>query len=317
MMGFLVFRERMREVYGKYGAYIRPAVKFLLMAAVLTVINQNIGFMTKLQSPLLTVMISAVCGALPYGLISIIAGVFALMHISSVSFEIALLTGAFMIIIMLLYYGFQPKDSYLLLLTPLLFFMKIPYTVPLLVGLSTGLISVIPVSCGVCIYYIFLYIKQNAGVLTGAGSVDIAQKYGQIIKNLVSNQLVFVMILAFAVGILVVFIIRNTSVDYSWTIAVAGGAVAQLAVIFAGDFLFNITIEIFPLIISMLVSVAIAIIYNFCVFTVDYSRTEYLQYEDDDYYYYVKVVPKIAVSTPDVKVQQINARKSGRHGRTV
>ena len=40
--------------------------------------------------------------------------------------------------------------------------------------------------------------------------------------------------------------------------------------------------------------------------------TEYLQYEDDDYYYYVKAVPKIAVSAPDVKVQKINARKSSK-----
>jgi hypothetical protein len=42
---------------------------------------------------------------------------------------------------------------------------------------------------------------------------------------------------------------------------------------------------------------------------VDYSRTEYVQFEDDDYYYYVKAVPKLTVSAPDVKVQKINARK--------
>ena len=50
-------------------------------------------------------------------------------------------------------------------------------------------------------------------------------------------------------------------------------------------------------------------IYTFFVFAVDYSRTEYVQFEDDDYYYYVKAVPKLTVSTPDVKVQKINARK--------
>jgi len=59
----------------------------------------------------------------------------------------------------------------------------------------------------------------------------------------------------------------------------------------------------------MLISVLIALIYTFFAFSVDYSRTEYLQYEDDDYYYYVKAVPKIAVTAPDVKVQKINSRK--------
>ena len=45
-------------------------------------------------------------------------------------------------------------------------------------------------------------------------------------------------------------------------------------------------------------------------FSVDYSRTEYVQYEDDEYYYYVKAVPKINIVNAEVKVKQINARKT-------
>ena len=33
------------------------------------------------------------------------------------------------------------------------------------------------------------------------------------------------------------------------------------------------------------------------------------RFEDDDYYYYVKAVPKIAISRTDVKVQEINKVK--------
>ena len=51
---------------------------------------------------------------------------------------------------------------------------------------------------------------------------------------------------------------------------------------------------------------ALAAVYHFFVFAVDYTRTEYVQFEDDDYYYYVKAVPKIAISLPDVKVQRFN-----------
>jgi hypothetical protein len=46
------------------------------------------------------------------------------------------------------------------------------------------------------------------------------------------------------------------------------------------------------------------------VFTVDYSRVEHVQFEDDDYYYYVKAIPKITVTTPEVSVKRINARRS-------
>ena len=37
----------------------------------------------------------------------------------------------------------------------------------------------------------------------------------------------------------------------------------------------------------------------------DYSRTEYVQFEDDEYYYYVKAVPKNTVAVPQKRVKTI------------
>ena len=109
------------------------------------------------------------------------------------------------------------------------------------------------------------------------------------------------------------FILKNLSVDYSWSIAIVAGVITQLAVIFIGDFNFNLPVSAGSMIFGIVASVVIALIYQFFVFAVDYTRTEYLQYEDDDYYYYVKAVPKLTVSAPDVKVQRIYSRKNVRH----
>ena len=38
-----------------------------------------------------------------------------------------------------------------------------------------------------------------------------------------------------------------------------------------------------------------------CSLQLNFRRTEYVQYEDDEYYYYVKAVPKINVAGEDVK----------------
>jgi len=89
--------------------------------------------------------------------------------------------------------------------------------------------------------------------------------------------------------------------------------ITELIVIFIGDFNYNLPVDLVSMILGILVSVIIALIYQFFVFAVDYSRTEYLQYEDDDYHYYVKAVPKIAVSAPDVKVHRIYSRKTGKN----
>ena len=53
----------------------------------------------------------------------------------------------------------------------------------------------------------------------------------------------------------------------------------------------------------------IGFIMEFFLFSVDYSRTERLQFEDDEYYYYVKAIPKISVTAPEKTVKHINERK--------
>ena len=312
MMALLVFREKLRDFYGKYDAYLIPLIKLSLSLTVFFLINTNIGYMEKLKSPAVLAVLCAVCSFLPYGVIAFLAGVVLLAHISSVSLEMALILAVLLIMVVVLYYGFQPGDSYLLLLTPIFFHLKIPYAIPLLAGLSGSLVSVVPVSCGVFLYYIIQYVKQNAGVLTNDASLDIIQKYMQIIRNMMPNNFMMAMIVTCAVGILVVYLLRMLSVDYAWQIAIVAGALAQLAVVFVSDFLFDVSVPMAELLVGTLVSIALAEVYHFLIFAVDYSRTEYLQFQDDDYYYYVKAVPKITVSAPDVKVQKINSAKKRR-----
>lgn len=306
MMMFLVLKERLRSFYGKYGAFTNGAIKFGYSLMAILMLNQNIGFMTKLKNPFVPLVLALVCAFLPSGAIAFLLAAIMLMHIYTVSFEIALITAVFLIIVALLYYGFQPGDSYWLVLTPVAFILKIPFAVPLLAGLSGSLVTVIPVSCGVVIYYVLMYVKQNAGVLTNDASVDITQKFVLIIKALVSNKFMLVMICMCVVGILVVYLLKTLSIDYAWILAIILGTIVQLAAVFVGDYLFDVSIPIGELVVGAVIALVLAGLYHFFVFAVDYSRTEYTQFEDDDYVYYVKAVPKVAVSKPDVRVQRIN-----------
>ncbi|MBQ7795338.1 MAG: ABC transporter permease [Lachnospiraceae bacterium] len=312
MMELLVFKENLKRFYGKYSIYIIPIVKFVLGAAAFFLINSNIGFMERLTNPLVPVVMGLVASFVPCGATAFFAGCFIIVHVSRVSLEVALILCMFILAVIMLYYGFRPGDGYLLLLTPMLFFLKIPYVVPLIVGLSGSLVSIVPVSCGVCIYYIVMYMKQNAGVLAGSSVSELAERFIQIAKSVFGNELMWVMVIAFAAAILVVFIIKNLSLDYAWSIAIIAGVITELIVIFIGDFNYNLPVSLVSIILGILVSVILALIYQFFVFAVDYSRTEYLQYEDDEYHYYVKAVPKIAVSAPDVKVHRIYSRKNVR-----
>ena len=103
---------------------------------------------------------------------------------------------------------------------------------------------------------------------------------------------------------------KRQSVDYAWNVAIVAGAVTNMLVILVGTFFFELSGNIVGLILGNLVAMIAAFILQFFVFSVDYSRTEYVQYEDDDYYYYVKAVPKMNIAAPNVKVKKINVRRN-------
>ncbi len=315
MIALLVLREKIRQFYSRFDIYVHALVHFLLSFVTFFLLNRSLGFMTRLNNVAVVLVLSLVCSFLPYGAITFLAGIVLLAHVASVSLELALLLLVCLLIVTVLYYGFQPGDSYLLLLTPIFFYLKIPYAIPLLVGLSGKMVSAIPVGCGTFLYYVIQYVKKNAGVLTNDASMDITQKFVQIINSVISNRLMMVMVGAMMAGVVVVYLIRRLSVDYSWIIAIVSGAVAQLAVIFVGESTFDVSVNMGQLFGGILISMLIAGIYNFMIFAVDYSRTEYTQFEDDDYYYYVKAVPKMTIAAPDIKVQKINSSKHGKSSR--
>ena len=313
MMGLLVFKERLKAFYGKNSAFVIPVLKFIVGFTAIFLINRNAGFMPKISGPFVPVAIGLVSTCLPYGTIAFLAGGFLLIQLYAASLEVAVITCIFLLIVVLLYYGFQPGDSILLLATPILFFFKVPFAIPILVGLAGSLVSVIPMSCGIFIYYVIMYVKQNSSFLAGSEQVEMTQVFAQVVKSLIGNQTMLVMVAAGCLGVLVVHVVKNLSINYTWGTAIAAGSIIQLIVIFVGDFKFGVSVSVPGLIIAIILSAAVAGVYHFFVFAVDYSRTEYVQFEDDDYYYYVKAVPKIAVTKPEVKVQKINTRRTPKH----
>ena len=311
MTSLLLFKEYLKGFYNKYSYGIQPVIRFLFALSIFMALNMNIGYMTRLTNPLVTLLLCLVCAVLPYGAIVFLGGCVMVAHVYAVSVEMAIITLVLILAVAILYFGFKPGDSFLMALTPLAFLIKMPYAIPLLVGLGGGVASVIPVSCGIFLYYLLMYVKQNASALTSEATEDLVQRYVQIIQSILFNQNMMIMIATFAVGIIVVYLIRRLSMDYAWIVAVVAGSVAELLVAFVGDFVFGVSVAPGELIIGLLLAAVIGLIYNFFIFSVDYTRTEHVQFEDDDYYYYVKAVPKMTVSTTQVKVQKISARKKG------
>jgi hypothetical protein len=69
---------------------------------------------------------------------------------------------------------------------------------------------------------------------------------------------------------------------------------------------FNVSINAGKLILMSLFSGLIAIVLEFFKRVLDYTAIERVQFEDDDYYYYVKAVPKVNVSIPRHSVKRMS-----------
>ena len=278
MMGLLVFKERLRIFYAKNSQIVIPAVKFAVAFMAFYLIGKNTGFVEKLNSPLMPAVMGLVGAAVPYGVTAFLAGAFLMAQLFAVSLEVAAITLVFLMIVVLLYYGFQPGDSVLLLVTPIMFFLKIPFAVPLLVGLGGSMLSVIPVSCGAFLYYVILYVKQNAGVLSGSAQTELTQLIIQLVKSLVTNQAMLIMVAAMAL------LHPFGAYDKEYGRLTTPGElpsrrelIVQLLVIFIGDLRFDASVSVLEVTAGMAVSAAAAAVYHFFVFAVDYTRTEYVQ----------------------------------------
>ncbi len=305
MTNLLVLREQLKRFYGKYEVYITPALKFLLAFVSFTMINQTIGYMSALNSMAIVLILALLCSFLPMNLTVVLAAGVALAHLYAFSLECAVVALAVFLLMFILYFRFSPKDTVVVLLTPLFFILKIPYAVPIAMGLIGTPASAVSVACGVIVYYVIGYMNESASVLNTFDAEGAVEKFRFIIDGVLGNKTMLIMVVAFAVTIVVVYFIRRLSVDYAWTIAIITGALVDILVLLFGDLMFNTNVSIIGLIVGSVISVLLIKVLEFFVFNVDYSRTEMVQFEDDEYYYYVKAVPKNTVATPEKRVKTI------------
>lgn len=309
MTKLLVVREYLKHFYSRYEIYIQPVWKLLLAFISLTMINSKLGYMSRINNAAIVLVAALMCSFLPTGCIVLFSALFILLHLYALSLECALVVGMVIMVMFLLYFRFTPKDTIVLLLTPISFVLKVPYIMPLSMGLVSTPASVISVGCGTIVYYFLAFINENAPTINVMED-DITTKFRYLIDGLINNKAMIVTVAAFAITLIIVYLIRRMSIDHSWTIAMIAGTLVNVVMLLIGDLMYDTNVSIVGILTGGAVSLLLAKVLQFFVFSVDYNRTERVQFEDDEYYYYVKAVPKLSVSTPAKTVKKINTQKS-------
>ncbi len=274
MTQLLLAKETLKTFVGRYEIYLKPLGKFLLALLALIMINSSTGYMEKINNASVMLVVALMSSFLPMNFIIICAAAFIVLHLYALSMECAVVALILFLIMALVYFRFSPKDAILVLLMPMCFFLKIPYVVPVCAGLLATPVSAVAVACGVMVYYMVSYVSGNVSGLSALEAEDMAGRFRYVVDGFLKNRTMMVAIAAFALTVIIVYVIRRLSIDHSWTIAIIAGTIAQMVVLLLGALLMDAEVSTIGIILGSIVSAGIAGIVEFIMFQMDYSRTE-------------------------------------------
>ena len=306
MTGLLELRETLKSFYAKNAIYFNPFVKFLIAFISLLLVNGAMGYMALLKNPVVILIIALMCSFMPKNFIVIISAFWVLLHSYSLAMECAVVVAAVFAIMFLLYFRFTPKHTIVVLLTPLMFLLKIPYAMPVALGLLSTPVAGASLSCGVVVYYIIKFMADNVTVFSAMDAETGSQKFRIMLDGILENKGMFVTLIVFWLTIGLVYTIRRLSIDNAWTVAIIAGLTSNAVLLLVCEFILELQFSVIAIAIGTFASLGICLFIQFLEFNVDYTRTEIVQFEDDEYYYYVKAVPKNILAAPEKKVKRIN-----------
>lgn len=309
MTFLLEIREKLRNLYGKYEIYVVVAVKFILGIAVFSWINNELGYMERLNQLAVVLLLALVCAFLPIGAMVAAAGGLVLLHFSALSLEVCAVWLGLLLILFCLYWRFAPGHGYSALLTPLLCAMRVPQVMPVAMGLLEGPSSYLSALSGAAAFFYIRGIQENIAVFTAEDEAEGFSKLSVALKALADNKEMYLVLGAFLVTSLAVYAIRRQSMAYAWSIALFVGNFIQMGILLVGYILLAMPGKILWAILGTLLSVGVSLILEFFFYNLDFSRVERVQFEDDEYYYFVKAVPKMFVARKDKRVKRITPKK--------
>lgn len=309
MEGLIAVREKIREVYAAHSRIFDKTIQFVLAFATFFLINKNVGFMEMAASPAAALALAVICTFFPMIITVFAAAGLILLHMFFASLGMLAVTGLIFLIMFVFYLRFTPKMAMVVLLTPLAFALKIPCLIPVVYALISGPVTMVAVGMGTIVYYMMVYVKKAVPGLAGEDAPGLLTQITAYVKQVFMNKEMWVTIVAFVICFLIVYTLRKQSFDHAWKIAIAAGAVVNVAIIAAGNIVLGVQTSYVPLLAGSVAAVLIGLVLELFFFAVDYAKSENLQFEDDEYYYYVKAVPKLNVPSKEKKVKTINERE--------
>ncbi|WP_010166911.1 hypothetical protein [Candidatus Epulonipiscium viviparus] len=293
------------SVYKNNEVIINILSKFILTFICLLCLNNVINFSnSNIVTIVLCVALSLISMGLPTYITFIALMIITLIKVSQSGLILTIVMISLALLFYILYIRLFKKETLLIIFTLLLLPTGAIYLVPLVGALffGFGAFGAFIVGCSLYNILMILPLLMNSSASITLEEVDTIFAQIEIVTNKIlsvtvydQNMLATASILM--VVFLVVYLIRILSIDYAPYIAIFFGSVINILGFLLADLLIQMNINIPMMIITTLICMLFAFFVSFLSRVLDYNRAQVVQFEDEHNYYFVKVIPKIELSS--------------------
>ena len=299
----LIYRERFLKFLSSKGKYIQFFGRFAGGLLLFYVINNIYGYASVIGEPFMLLIMGLICVFVPVSAIYMMFLLVVILQLLNISIEVSLMYIFIMGLYHLIYQWMFPKNKVLFLMTPIFYFFHVPAVLPIFLGVFVGLGGLPAILMGTVNYYLAIIIK-NAVTQMDNGTVS-GPIYSLILEGTANNKELLLCIVVFMLVTVVVSGIRKLQTAYGWYVDILAGGVTYLLSMMIGGYFIDSQINIISQIFMIIFSICIVMIIQFFYNVIDYTRQETFEFEDEEYYYYVKAIPKISVEEEDINIKKI------------
>lgn len=307
---FIQARDRLRRFWIRYERVLMRVWHALVALINIAAIDRAFPVDGVLQSRLLAAILVILCAFVPVSGITLIAFFFLMFHIAAISVPSAVIAALFYVIGYFITAYYQSGSKYNLTLIPAGYEYGAPYVFPMVNGLTGSLNDVSSVVVGSVISFYLKLVRDNMGLLAENSSG--VTPWRLVLNQMFQNSGFYFYLVAMLALFLVVYVLRTQNIRFSWVLAVSFGTLTEFAIML-GNILFTEGAgSVGSLAAANAMTAAVGFVMTYFLTGLNYSRVERVQFEDDDYYYYVTAVPKIRLTEEEKTVKKITHGQRGR-----
>ncbi len=277
----------------KYEYYFMMLVKFVLAIIIFNQLKNNLGYSSFFNNGIIIFGLSLACAVIPSNLFALIVGMVTLIHLYRLSLIICVIAGILLLLIYLMYLKFAPEQGLLMVAVPALIPFNLHFALAMGAGLMVNPFTIVPACGGVIIYYIIDYLKTAADSVGSSTEIrDIISSVKGIFDGIMDNKDMAVLCMVFITVIIIVFLVGKRSFPFAWYIGLGLGIIGGIIAVNVFNKMLNGNLPVGKTAVGLIIGALIIGVLQFLFHNVHYSKREALTFEDEEYVYYVKALPK-------------------------